>query len=235
MTTMKQTKTTARAATITVLLLSAGLLGACANTGNPYPYRSQGNEAMKGERYQEAYEAYSRYIELRPGEPDMRNALGRSLLALNRYEDAIEHLRIASSQDPENGTYLDDLCEGLLKAGRTEEMFRLLRGNTDNRGNVGDWLRLGRFAAKAGDPDTAKTALLTAARIDRGMTVEPQLELADLAWSLNDKALATQRLRMAAYVAPRSPDVANRIKNWNITTGPTFPLVPAERVTDPAK
>lgn len=207
-------------------------VGGCGR--NPDPYRQQGLGAMEAHEYSKAVDAYATAVEIKPGDAPTRNALGRALLAANRPADAVEHLKIASEQEPENEKYLADYCNGLLQAGRAEEMFRLLRGNTESRGLWIDYLRLGRFAMQAGDPDTAKTAMLTAARLDRGRSLEPQLALCDLYTKVGDKVNAVRRVRMAYYLDPREGDVLNRAKALGETPGPTFGLQPVEQNELPA-
>ncbi len=210
-------------------LIPLALLTSCGGQG-PINERARADEALRGARYDEAVERYSRYLSMRPGEAEARNAYGRALLAQGDAVSAIEQLKIAHSQQPTNTKFLDDLCDAMIKGNQTEEMFRLLRGYTDAIGTVDNWLRLGRFARLAGDPDTAKTALLTAARIDRGSSIAPQIELFDLYNSIGDKAEANRRLRMAYYINPKDSDVVTRIAaSKELAGAPFYGLPPDER------
>jgi len=210
-------------------IVSLALLASCGGQG-PVNERFRADEALRGARYDEAVERYARYLSLRPGETEARNAYGRALLAQGDSVDAIEQLKIAHSQEPTNPKYLDDLCDAMIKGNQVEEMFRLLRSYTDSIGTVDNWMRLGLFARRAGDPDTAKTALLTAARIDRGVSVAPQIQLYDLYSSVGDNAAANRRLRMAYFIDPKNSDVVTRIKSSKeLSAGAFYGLPPDER------
>ena len=218
------------APTCLALTLAASLpLGGC--RANPYPYRLRGDGAMEGGNYPLALESYQKYIEIDPGSPDMRNALGRAYLASNRPVEAIEHLRVATLQAPENDQYMDDLAEAYVRANRADEMYRLLRSNANERGGVRDWIRLGRFAEKSGDADVARQALLTAARVDRGQNLAPQLALHDFFVRIGDARNADQRLRMAYFISPRDPGVLRRLADAGVADIPAnYGFVPAERL-----
>lgn len=212
------------------LLLGVSLLtlGGCG--GSAYAYRMTGDEAMKGGRYADAVEAYNESLDLRPGEPYVRNALGRALLANKQPTLAIEQLRVACLQAPENGAYIDDLASALIAAGRNDDCYRMLRANTSERGQLDDWLRLGRFAQKMGDMDVARQALLTAARIDRGQTVAPQVALFEFYYKIGDKVEAERRLRMAYYLSPHDPDVVRGMTEMGFKPQGFSGWVPAERL-----
>lgn len=201
-------------------------MGGC--TENPYPYRAEGDAAMQTHRYGDAAAAYGRYLEISPGSPEVRALNGRALLAAGRPHEAVEQLRIATQQQPDNEAWLDDLCAALLAAQKQDELFALLRTNASQRGRVGDYIRMGVYSQKMGDGDTARTALLTAARIDNGRTAAPHVALYDFYSSIGDQANAMRRLRMAYYVDARSTEVASRIAQSGAITGPTFGLRPTE-------
>lgn len=159
-------------------------LGGCAN--NPDPYRVEGDAAMQTFRYDDAARAYAQYLEISPGQPEIRAKYGRALLAAGRPLDAAEQFRIAVAQAPNNDQYLDELCESLLRADKRDDLFALLRTNCSQRGRVSDHIRLGRFSQRMGDGDTARTALISAARIDAGRTAAPQIALYDFYASIGD-------------------------------------------------
>jgi len=215
-------------------LLVAGCLAAGATLAgcgtNPYPYRIGGDNDMLAARYQMATENYSKYLAEKPGEPDVRAKLGLAYLRNNQPIEAIENLRIAGIQDPESTQYIDWLAEAYIAASRTDEAIRMLRTNTVERGGVSDWLRLGKWASTTGDNDTAKLALVTAAKIDRGATAAPQIALHDLALKLGDKPEADRRLRMAFYCDNQNSDVLVRMRTAGVQGGPGYGFVPTERL-----
>ncbi|MBX9737335.1 MAG: hypothetical protein K2X32_10460 [Phycisphaerales bacterium] len=213
---------------LALALIPLALLASCGGQG-PINERHRADEALRGQRYDEAVTRYATYLAERPGEAEARNAYGRALLASNDPINAVEQLKTAHYQEPTNAKYLDDLCDAMIKANQSEDMFRMLRSYTDSIGTTDNWLRLGTFAQRAGDPDTAKTALLTAARIDRGQSVAPQVALYDLYLSVGDKAEANRRLRMAFFLDPKNSDVVSRMSKSADFAGTTYGLRPDEQ------
>jgi len=207
------------------------VLSGCAD--NPYPNRINGDNAMLASDYPRAIEQYTAYLVSKPGEPDVRAKLGVAYMKNEQPIEAIENLRVATIQDPEAGQYIDQLADAYIAAGRPDEAVRMLRINTVDRGRVEDWLRLGRWASKSGDNDTAHQAFLTAARIDRGVNTGPQIALHDLAAKLGNKSEADTRLRMAYFCNPQDSDVSVRMKAAGLTGGRSFGFVPTERLAAP--
>lgn len=201
-------------------------MGGCAD--NPYPYQVEGDTAMQTMRYDDAVAAYSRSLELNPGDPHVRAQLGRAYMKAGRPLEASEQFRIAVSQQLGNDACLDELCDALLAAGKHDDLYGLLRTNCADRGSVGDFIRMGRYSHRMGDGDTARTSLLAAARIDGGKTVGPQIALYDFYAAIGDRASASRRLRMAYFIDPKSTDVVSRIQQSGEIPGPTFGLVPSD-------
>jgi predicted Zn-dependent protease len=192
--------------------------------------RYRGDTRMSTGQYDQAAEAYQQYIDRNPGNPYIRAAAGKAYLKAGQPNQAAYHLRVAISQRPQEEETLNDLCEALLQSGQRDELFRTLRANAADRGNTNDFIRLGRYALALGDIDTARTALLTAAKIDKGRTVGPQVALVDFYTALQDPANAERRLRMAAFVDRQSTEVLRRVRDLGVIDGPTFPMPPEEYV-----
>ena len=89
-------------------------------------------------------------------------------------------------------------------------------------------LRLGQFASRVGHADEALTALKTAARLDAGKSVEPQLALASFYGSVNDKPNEIRRLRMASWIAPANIQAAARLRALGEIPGPSQAIQPEE-------
>src|SRR5690606_29227347 len=104
------------------------------------------------------------------------------------------------------------LARAYFETGRTDDLYRFLRGLTEARARVEDYIRLGEYAARLGDPDGAEHALLTAAKIDKGQTVAPQLALARFYRTIGDNANALKRYRMAYYLDPKDEAIARAIR-----------------------
>lgn len=187
-----------------------------------------GDIAYERQRWTEAYENYQEYVDRSPGSWRARLALARSLMQLERYPEAAEQLRLVYAQRPGDLDVLDELCDALLAAGQREELYRLLRGRTTTGGTADDYLRLGWYAYRMGDMDEARTALLSAARIDGGRSLEPQLSLAQFYAAIGDEAEAVRRLRMAYYLDPANARVQELARSFGEVPGPTFGTPPAE-------
>lgn len=208
-----------------VLLASFIALAGC--QANPQPYIDTGDKALAVGNYNRAAADYEKALEMRPDMAAVRNSLARAYIGQGKYLEGAEMAKGAYAQRPDVPAYADTVAEALLLAGRNDEMFRFLRQNAADRGRVDDWIRLGRYSQRAGDPDSAQTALLTAARIDDGRTPDPQIALFDLYSALGQSDKAMQRLRMAYYIDPQSSLVRNRLTQQNITPGQGFGLKPA--------
>lgn len=216
----------ARAA-LTVLALTL-LLAGCQN--NPKGYAEDGDKFYAYYNYDQAADSYAKSLEIMPGQPVVRAQYGRSLLKSGHPKEAAQQLAISILEDP-NDDALDDYCEALAQSGQFDELHRVLRTYANDRGSSRDYLRYGRYALQMGDADAAKTAFLTAARLDGGKTPGPHIALYDYYMSVNqpapDKAMAVRHLRMAYYIAPKNPDVMSRIAKSGEVAGPTFGMRPS--------
>lgn len=219
---------THRSAMFLALALTGALLGACQQP-NAWPHQQAGDQALASQNWDRAAASYEKALEARPDLHPVRNGLARAYIGQGKALAGAEQAKIAFAQRPDIPEYADTVAEALLAADRKDEMFRFLRQNTAERGRVDDWVRLGVFARRAGDPDSAQTALLTAARVDRGLTPEPQLALHEFYTALGQRDEADRRLRMAYFAGPRNPMVRTRLANLGINPGPDWGLVPVER------
>lgn len=210
-------------AALAALLLTAG----CAQRSIPAVERS-GDWAMDRADYATAAEEYGEVVERSPGRSHSRVGLGKALLELDRPAEARPHLEVAIQQRPNDPQVAELLAESMLGSGDVDAMRRFLRARANASADAADYILLGRFAARAGDVDEAERALKTAARLDRGMTVEPQLALADFYTSVGDNEAALDRLAMALWIDPLSTDIQERIRAMGETPGPTFARRPAE-------
>lgn len=190
----------------------------------------QAARAESREQFDTAAQKYQQALDRSPGRVHSRVGLGRVLLQTDRPADARRQFELALSARPDDPEILDLLAESMVRSGDAQAMYRLLRGRAEQRNAVTDWLRLGRFASLAGDADVAENALLTAARLDRGRSVAPQIALADLYEALGDDSKALTRLRMALFLDLANIEIQDRIRAFGETPGPTFALQPSEQV-----
>ncbi len=214
--------------TLIVIALCAPVLTGCQQP-NSVPHNERGDQALLSENWARAASEYEKALAARPDQPKARHGLARAYIGLGRPLEAAEQAKIAYAQRPEEPEYADTVAEALLKADRKDELFRFLRQNASERGRVDDWVRLGTFARAAGDADSAMTALITAARVDRGRTAAPQLGLYELYASLGQRDKAMQRLRNAYYAEPTNSRVRTALAAEGIQPEASFGQIPPER------
>jgi len=190
--------------------------------------REQGDKAYERGDYATACNDYREYVERKPGEPDVQNMYAKSLIKTNQPIPAVEHATIAYDQRPTNEDYINTRAEALFQAGKTDELYRFLRGLTEARGLPSDYIRLGQYTARMGDADGAEHALLTAAKIDGGKTAAPQIALADFYRSIGDKKAEIVRLRNALYLDPKNPEIPKRLRELGEIPGPSLAMPPEE-------
>ncbi|MFG0282947.1 MAG: tetratricopeptide repeat protein [Phycisphaerales bacterium JB039] len=186
------------------------------------------NRAFERGDYETAAADYQEYIEVRPGDTEGRLGLGKSLLILGRADEATDHLWVAYDAKPRDDSRADLLAEAMYQAGQTQKLVEFLRERTEQPGRVQDYLTLGRYAALCGLPDEAEPALLTAAKLDRGVSLEPQLALADFYESIGANEMALERYRMALWIDRENEEIKERVRALGEIPGPTFAIIPEE-------
>ncbi len=230
-----------RSRVVRSLVVSAALLAALSgcNTSKPLPVlREHGDRAFEAGNYAEAQKNYEEFVLRKPGDAPVECAYAKSLIKNGQPGNAIKPATIAYDQSPSNEEYGDTLAEAYYASGRTDELFKFLRGNADGRGTVSDHIRLGKFLARTGDADGAELSLLTAAKLDAGRNVAPQLALADFYKSIKDVKNEKKRLRMAMYLDPNNAALTKRLRDLGEIPGPSLRLKPEESpvvMTPPAK
>ncbi len=213
---------------VVVCVALAMALAAC----GPRPVNvviASGDKAAEREQYQLAEAEYREAIDRRPGQWRARLGLAKVLLEQERYAEAQRELEVVYAVRPNDPEVLDLLGEAMVGSGDVERMTAELRHVAEDRQGVADWVRLGRLLNAAGDSDGARTALVTAAKLDKGQTIEPQLALADFYQSIGDGANALKRYRMALWIDLESEAARNGIRSMGEVPGPSFVLRPTER------
>jgi len=190
--------------------------------------RTVGDRAYDRGEYQTALIEYSEVVDRAPADWRYRVNLGKTLLILERPRAAREHLAVAHNLRPNDERIVDLFAQSMLEADDHDDLFSFLRQRVEQRRDVANYLRLGHFALRAGDADEAERALLTAARIDMGRTIEPQLALAELYAHIGDDERALRRLRMALSFDLNNEEVRQRIRAYGKIPGPSFVIVPDE-------
>jgi tetratricopeptide (TPR) repeat protein len=93
-----------------------------ADPSNPYPYYAKCHRLVSLARYEEAYQAASKVIELNPDQQDMENILQRVRLALGQYEELEHEQRKLIAEGPIDATAHFRLLGVLAAQNRLSEM-----------------------------------------------------------------------------------------------------------------
>lgn len=220
-----------------VLILAAGMgvlaLAACSWQRPLQRVREDAKRHMDAGRYDAAVTDLDEYVTRKPEDHAARFDLGKALISAGQPKPAIKQMQVASDVQPLNDAYADGVAEAMLAAGERDELTAYLNKLALERGRVGDFTRLGKFSARLGNVDEAKTALITAARLDRGRSLGPQLDLAEFYETIGDRANWVKRLRMAYFIDPTSSKVMDAIQRAKEIPGPSFAVVPQEVTQGP--
>jgi len=215
------------------LLIATGLLAcvfaAGCSTARPLPFvRTQGDKALDRENYQTAQIEFAEVVSRDPTDWRSRVKLATALEHLDDFPAMREQMAVAYDLRPDDPAILDQYCQSMLLARDNDALIRFLRDLSVSPGRVDDFIRLGYYAALTGDVDEAERALLTAARLDRGHSVEPQMALASFYAKLGDDDRALERLRMALFLAPGDESIMDAIRSYGEIPGPSYAVVPTE-------
>ncbi|MCA9297541.1 MAG: hypothetical protein KDA28_00660 [Phycisphaerales bacterium] len=209
------------------LCLSLTLAG-CAKEKKITHARAAGNEAWGDGNYEAALVEYQTVVDLKPHDIVAHQRVGNTLMKLNRPEEARTHYEIIFDKDPENLEYLESLCQSMLQSGAHDELQLLLRERCEQYGTVEDYMRRGFYAFRVGDIDDAEQSLITAAQLDGGQTVGPQLALAEFYREVGDEKNEVYRLRCVLGIDDQDPDATERLRELKLIPGPSFAIVPPE-------
>lgn len=180
------------------------------------------------DRYEDAIPDLVEYNDRKPNDAEMRYKLGMAYINTGQPKLARQHMNVAVDVAPSVDRYMDGYAEALQKSGESDQMLLALRQRANDRGTVADYLRLGQYASRVGHADEALVALKTAARLDAGRTVEPQLALASFYGAVNDRANEVRRLRMATWIAPANKIAEERLRELGEIPGPAQAIQPEE-------
>ncbi|MHC4948638.1 MAG: tetratricopeptide repeat protein [Planctomycetota bacterium] len=209
---------------VLVLVIPVAVLAACSTPAPVEPARVDADRAFARGAYAEAEVAYGKVADRYPGDWRAQYRRGVCLLKLDRPAEARRALEIAHTRRPKDEQVSDALAEAIFRQGDASRLFAFVHERAESTQTVDAWLRMGRYAAELGDPDSAKMAFETAIVIDDGQTVYPYLEAAAFAERIGDMELAVRRLRQAYGVDPRDPEVRRRLEALGEVPGPTVAL-----------
>lgn len=223
---MKRSTTLVRMSGMVGLVVLAGVAGCGRSIAE---VRAGANDYYFDGNYAEAQPLYEEVVERRPGDAQSNYELGRNLLALGQFSEARERMILAYNLEPSNEKYFQGMADAMAAAGNEDDLFDALEHRIADRGGVEDYIMLGRYAQRIGKADEAERALLSAAEIDGGETVEPQKALANFYRSIGDRDAEVRRLRMMLWFDKNDAEVTTRLRELGEIPGPTFALPPAGR------
>lgn len=184
--------------------------------------RERGDWELQQKHYPEAIDAYKQSLDIMPGHAETYSQLAKAYLATGETGLARENALLAHSLKVEDQEIFAGACEALYADKKFEQLNRLLRARTVDRGKTQDFLLLGEYSERKGDVDEAQRAYLTAAQIDANTTYQPHLALAKLYKKVGDTRRYQERLSMAYAIAPNEPDVLEAMKGSGLIPGPTL-------------
>lgn len=195
----------------------------------PNTYRTYGLAAIERGDGPDAVANFETYVLLRPHDPKGRYNLGRSYLMDAKPGSAREQMFLAYEIDSDNEVYIRGYADALVATGERARLYEHLRAIATKRNTVESYLLIAEYANLLGDVDETEGALLTAAALDRGQTMEVQLKLADFYGQIGDSERQIERLRMAYFLDPGSEAIIDRATALGEIVGPSWRLRPQER------
>ena len=229
MTIRESTRTHAR---LTTLLYGACLCLLLITTGcqTAVDLRNEGILALNRGQNELALEKLTRAVEKDASNARNHYQLGRAYLALDRNIQAQYALEKAYALRPNDKELtpgiLDNLAEALFRQDLMENLFAFLDKQVAEQATTRDYLRQGKYLAKAGDPDAARFAFSKGAYFADKDDPEPYIAIADFYTAIGDQPNAVIALRYANYVDPGNLDVAERLRRFGIVPGPTITKAP---------
>lgn len=216
-----------------VMLLATPLIAPGCSTARKVKTTLAANEALvaagaaedEGD-LQKAYEYWTQYVEMRPHEANGEYRLGRVENMLGKHRDAANHLRIAHDLKPGNVTYIEELALALTESGQREELLSLLHATVNEGADGSGYIRLARYASRAGMMDEAREALMTAVALNGGTSPTPHIAMADFARETGDTEAEVLALRHALWFDPADATILARIRELGVIPGPSLALDP---------
>lgn len=206
------------------------MLAGC-SSNRPLPtVKRDAEHALSFRNYEKAAADFGEYLNRKPDANDVRINLAKSQLGMGDARAAAMNLSTALDVDPQNDEVLELYARALYEAGEKEQLQNFIARAASERGRAKDYLRIADYTRKLGLPDESLTALIAAAKIDEGKSVDVQLAIADFYKGVGKRAEMVKRLRMAYYLQPDNTEILSRIREAGEVPGPTFALAPTEFV-----
>ncbi len=192
--------------------------------------RAHGNQAFDEGRYSDSVAFLSHVVEMAPGRAEYRYEYGRALRADGQIGAATEQLAIAHGLDPASEKIVSAYAEMLIELNRIDTLESVLMSRAHTSAAYQDYLLLGEFLGKAGDPDGEEQALLSSADLAGQLDESPQRALARFYERSNRPEQALERWKMVLWFLPIDPEATYALREAGQVPGPTASLIPQGRI-----
>ena len=174
---------------------------------NSWALRSRIHFLRWGRRFEEAEQAATAAIELRPDDPDIHAAAAVLWAGLERYDSALSSIERVLAIDPRNATALRDRIDYLRRAGRYQEAEQAVTAAIELRPDDPDIHAAAAWVAS--DQDQEDEAVT---RVERALAIDPRnatalrsrIEVLRLARRFEQ---AEQAVTAAIELRPDDPDI----------------------------
>jgi len=205
--------------------------------------------ALREKRYDEAQAMFEDCVTREPGDMKSHYYLGMLYLehAKNPYtarrhlEQAYEirRMKVEAEFAPRPGTsetavpwptrvqIADGVAEALYQQDARPQLLAWMRESIESFGDLGDYMRFGKYLYKMHDPDGAVEAYRTACRIAGAEDERPYVALAEIFDEVGDREAGLIEWRKAYFIRP-SKEIAEAIRAHGTIPGPTIALDPTE-------
>jgi tetratricopeptide (TPR) repeat protein len=206
--------------------------GAGAGPRQPHMMAASGDRALATGDFATAEAEYAQVVAEQPWNARARLQYGKALLGVDKPRQAREELEKAYTTLPKDDEVIYTLGEAMGRSGEYESGVRLLQTIAEERRRPTDWLRLGRYAQRAKDYDTAEKSYLAAALGDGGLHAEYQMALYGFYMEIGDETKAVERLAMAYWLEPHNDEFAAKIRDHGHQANAAFARRPMEQASE---
>lgn len=197
---------------ITCAAAPAVLAGCQAHSG---ALRLQAEQAIARGEYDTADRKLAIVLDRNPADWKALYWTGLIRLKQNRFLDArllLERAYAVRDEHLETPDILDALAEAYLREPNQEKLVILLRSATQRYGAPRDYVRQGKYLARAGDVDGAEIAFVKATRFAAEDDIWTWLQAADFYEGIGDKDNALVALNHALRIEPHNLVIQRRIR-----------------------
>lgn len=219
--------TAARTMSLTTATVAALALAGLTLTGCTYQVkeRQTGVTALEQGNTTRARLSLERALEMRPHDPKAALAMGKLELADNNPVAAERYLEQALVLAEEDGELrqeiMDAMAEALMRQDRAQDLITQLRAAAYDYGDAHDYLRLGRYLTRLGDPDGAQEAFRQARHRVKPGDPAAEIALARFYETFNNHPQALDAWRRAYTIDPTNTTVLRGLRRMGVVPGPT--------------